>query len=71
MNWIFDGIGSQIVGIVIGLLFGGAGGAFIGYRIGIKNKTKQLQKAKDNATQQQIGIINVINNDEGNDNNGE
>lgn len=62
INWVFDGIGSQIVGIIVGLLLGGTGGIFTGYHIGIKNKTKQLQKAKNNATQEQIGNINIINN---------
>ena len=40
ISWIFDGIGTQIVGIIIGLLLGGAGGGVIGYRIGSKNKIK-------------------------------
>lgn len=34
MEWIFDGIGTEIISLLIGL----AGGGAIGYRIGIRNK---------------------------------
>ena len=54
----FDGIGTQIFSIIISLLIGGVGGYFIRYRIEQKNKSKQSQKARDNATQIQIGVIN-------------
>lgn len=57
IQWIFDGIGSQIVGIIVGFVFGGA----TGYGIAIhKNTTKikQSQKAGDNASQQQATTIN-------------
>ena len=57
-EWVFDGIGTQIISIIISLLIGGAGGYFIRYRIEQKNKSKQSQKARDNATQIQIGVIN-------------
>ena len=63
----FDGIGTQIISIVISLLFGGAVGYFIRYRIEQKNKSKQSQKARDNANQSQIGSINIVNNKERND----
>lgn len=53
-EWVFDGIGSQIIGIIIGLIFGGCIGGAVGYKIGAKQK----QKARDNATQTQIGVIN-------------
>ena len=56
---VFDGIGTQIVGIIIGLLIGGVGGCAIGYKIG---NIKQTQKAGDNSTQSQVGNITVINN---------
>ena len=36
---------------------GGGGGGFIGYRIGIKNKVSQSQKAGNNSNQTQIGSI--------------
>lgn len=49
MEWIFDGIGTAIVALIVGLLSGGA----VGYRIGIN--TNQKQKAGDNSSQIQIG----------------
>lgn len=53
MEWFFDGIGTTIIALIFGLLTGGT----VGYRIGIKktNKVNQKQKAKDNATQIQVG----------------
>jgi predicted TIM-barrel enzyme len=53
MEWIFDGLGTAIITLIFGLLTGGT----IGYRIGIKktNKVNQKQKAKDNASQIQVG----------------
>lgn len=50
MDWIFQGIGTLLVGLVIGA---GGGGA-IGYRVGITS-TKQNQKAGNNASQTQVG----------------
>ena len=43
MEWIFDGIGTEIISLLIGL----AGGGAIGYRIGIRNKISQHQKGRD------------------------
>lgn len=54
MQWVFDGIGTELISLVIGTLGGGA----IGYRIGKKNKVKQKQKAGDNSKQIQIGSVN-------------
>lgn len=52
MEWVFNGIGTAIITLIVGLITGGS----IGYRIGInKNIVKQNQKAKDNSTQIQIG----------------
>jgi hypothetical protein len=53
MEWIFDGLGTAIITLIIGFFTGGT----IGYRIGInkKNKITQKQNAKDNASQVQIG----------------
>ena len=52
MEWIFDGIGTAIVTLIVGFLTGGA----VGYKIGInKNTVKQKQKAGDNSSQIQIG----------------
>lgn len=53
MEWIFDGIGSEI----ISLLLGGIIGAPIGYKLGIKNKILQTQKGGDNTKQVQIGSV--------------
>ena len=52
MEWIFDGIGTAIITLIVGLLTGGE----VGYKIGInKNTVKQKQKAGDNSSQIQIG----------------
>ncbi len=53
MDWIFSGLGTAILTLIVGFLTGGA----VGYKVGINKKTKikQKQKAKDNATQIQIG----------------
>jgi hypothetical protein len=54
LEWIFDGIGTELISLVIGAAFGGAAG----YKIGSKNKIKQNQKAGDNSKQVQIGSVN-------------
>ena len=51
MEWLFEGLGKVIVGFLISF----AGGGAVGYRIGLKKNTQQKQKAKNNATQTQIG----------------
>lgn len=53
MEWFFNGLGTAIITLILGLLTGGT----IGYRIGIKktNKVSQKQIAKDNASQIQVG----------------
>ena len=53
MEWFFDGLGTAIITLIIGLITGGT----VGYRIGIKktNKVNQMQTAKDNASQIQVG----------------
>ena len=56
LEWIFDGIGTELISLIIGAIFGGAAG----YKIGSKNKIKQKQNAGDNSKQIQIG--SVINN---------
>lgn len=50
MEWLFEGLGT----FVVGLLVGGVGGATAGWTIGVR-KTKQSQRARDNATQTQVG----------------
>lgn len=54
MDWIFDGIGTAIVSLILGFIVGGISG----YNIGIKKSNKMKQKAGDNAIQTQIGEIN-------------
>ena len=58
LNWIFEGIGTELLSLVVGLFFGGV----IGYKIGIHNKVKQTQKAGNNSNQTQIGSINYGSN---------
>lgn len=62
VEWFFDGIGSTIIGTLLGLIVGGVAGGFIGYRVSIKNKSNQRQKAGDNSNQLQVGNVNNINN---------
>lgn len=54
LEWIFEGIGTELISLVIGAVLGGAAG----YKIGSKNKIKQSQKAGDNSKQVQIGSVN-------------
>ena len=58
MEWIFDGIGTEIISAVIGLLIGGVGG----YSIAIRKTNNMKQKAKNNANQTQVGEINYNGN---------
>ena len=64
MEWIFDGIGSTIVGIVLSFLLGGVSGTVLGYKIGIKNRIEQEQKGGNNANQIEIGSVNNVNGNE-------
>ena len=57
-NWIFDGFGTEILSLIVGLITGGT----VGYNIGIRNKIKQKQKAGNNSTQTQIRSINYGSN---------
>lgn len=52
MEWIFDGIGTEIIGMIVSLIIGGFG-AVVGYKIGIKRNVKQIQMASDAAKQKQ------------------
>lgn len=54
LEWILDGIGTEIISLLIGAAFGGAAG----YKIGSKNKIKQSQNAGNNSKQIQIGSVN-------------
>lgn len=48
-EWFFDGIGTELVSLIIGAIGGGA----VGYKIGIKRTSVQKQVARDNALQTQ------------------
>ena len=58
MEWFFDGIGTEIIGIIISLLVGA-----IGYRIAIKRTTKQKQRAGNDSEQRQELQITKEEND--------
>ncbi len=56
MEWLFDGLGTELVSMVIGLLLGTGVGGIAGYKIGInKSVLKQNQKAGTDSKQKQIG----------------
>lgn len=56
MEWFFDGLGTELVSMIIGLLLGAGAGGIAGYKIGInKSVLKQNQKAGTNSKQKQIG----------------
>ncbi len=57
MEWFFDGIGSQIIGIILSFIIGGGVGTAVGYKMGSNNRIKQKQNARDDARQSQIGSI--------------
>lgn len=46
-EWLFDGIGTEIVGVIVGLAVSGT----VLYKFLTRNKKKQTQKAGDNAKQ--------------------
>ncbi len=53
LEWIFDGIGTEIAGIVVSLIIGAIGGGAVGYKIGIKQTLSQKQSAGDDSEQRQ------------------
>lgn len=55
MAVIFEGIGSTIIGVVLGAVLSGP----IGYHIG-KRSITQKQRARDNASQIQIGKAGAV-----------
>lgn len=50
MDWFFDGLGTMLIGLVLG----GSAGGFIGWRVGI-NSTRQSQRGGDRSRQTQVG----------------
>ena len=61
VKWFFDGLGTEIISIIIGAVSGG----IIGFRIGKrKNKFYQTQKAGSGSEQYQNGnLVSKSNND--------
>jgi len=53
MDWIFSGIGTQIISSLFSLIVGAIGGGVIGYKIGMKHSADQRQAASDSAKQRQ------------------
>lgn len=53
LQWVFDGIGTELLSLVIGV----AAGGIAGYKIGIRKEGKQDQKAKSKAKQRQEMLI--------------
>lgn len=54
IEWIFSGIGTQILSAVVSFIIG----VFTGYKVGArKSSLMQIQKAGDNSTQSQVGKI--------------
>ena len=49
MEWFFDGLGTEIISVVLSLIIGG----LVGYKIGVKRATKQKQLAGNSANQKQ------------------
>ena len=49
IKWVFDGIGTELLTGIIGLLVGGVGG----FAIGRRTKSKQIQKSEDSSKQKQ------------------
>ena len=53
LEWIYDGIGTEIVSIVISLIIGAIGGGTVGYKVAIKKTLSQKQSAGDGSEQRQ------------------
>lgn len=53
MEWLFDGIGTEIVSIIISLIIGAIGGGTVGYRVGVKRMAVQKQIAGVDSRQRQ------------------
>jgi hypothetical protein len=50
LKWIFDGIGTELIGLLIGLMIVGVGGYCIGVH---KSTAKNIQKSGHQSTQVQ------------------
>lgn len=56
MDWFFDGLGT----FLLGLLLGSGAGSFVSWRLTLRS-VRQSQRARDNASQVQIGRNQNIN----------
>ena len=59
LKGLIETAGSEIISVLIGLLFGGVGG----FALGKKSMIKQNQKAKDKANQNQQGMAITCDSD--------
>lgn len=56
MEWFFDGLGTELAVMIVGLLLGAGAGGMAGYKIGInKSVLKQNQNAGNDSKQKQMG----------------
>lgn len=53
LQWIFDGIGTELLSLAIGVI----GGGLAGYKIGVKRSGNQKQTAKSDAKQRQEMVV--------------
>lgn len=56
MEWFFDGIGTEILSLIIGSIIGGT----LGYKIGSKSKQKQENANNSNQIQNSINVAGGI-----------
>ena len=54
-EWVFEGIGTELVSLILGLIIGG----IAGYKIGVKNHNTQTQTAGSNSNLTQIGNVTI------------
>jgi len=50
MEWFFDGLGTLLIGLIVG----GAGGCGVGWKLAVR-RFSQNQRAGDSSTQVQVG----------------
>lgn len=53
LQWIFDGLGTELLSLAVGAI----GGGLAGYKIGVKRSGKQKQTAKSDAKQRQEMLV--------------
>lgn len=54
MEWFFEGLGTELISVMIGFAMGGISG----YKLGVsKSSIKQSQKAGGNSKQMQTGMV--------------